>query len=178
MRIWATYSRYNPPSLNSAFEQALQRHRARRQQLNPSAAIFSSSLNHLLANQENSTSNLSLVPQLNYNLEQSFEHTNEPNMAAELNSSTRAMHLSTTNNTVGSFHVDLRSSTMAVNDSENDSHQQQSPFGLPTSTEQAFGVPEKFLDPITFQLMLDPVILPSKHIVDRSTSILYLIIVC
>lgn len=33
-------------------------------------------------------------------------------------------------------------------------------------------IPAKFIDPITLQPMSDPIVLPSKYIVDRTTSIL------
>jgi hypothetical protein len=175
VRIWAAYSRHNPPSLNAAFEQALQQHRAIRQTFNQGANMFSSSLNHLLNGNTNSDASRNNVNhmQSGYDSENSANSMKESSGAEELNSSTRAMQLSTSSSTVGSFHVDLRSTSMAMDSTESAPNQQQSAFGLPTSIEQAYGVPEQFVDPITFHLMTDPVILPSKHVVDRSTSILF-----
>jgi hypothetical protein len=176
VRIWAAYSRHNPPSLNAAFEQALQQHRARRQTFDQGANMFSSSLNHLLNGNTNSyasRNNVNLM-QSGYDSENSANSMKESS-GEELNSSTRAMQLSTSSSTVGSFHVDLRSTSMAMDSTESAPNQQQSAFGLPTSIEQAYGVPEQFVDPITFHLMTDPVILPSKHVVDRSTITRHLI---
>ena len=105
VRIWATYSRHNPPSLNAAFEQALQQHRARRQAFNQGAPAFSSSLNHLLSGNTNNGStrtNLNNMLQSSYSPENNSTHTVDASRVEESDSSTRAMQLSTASNTVGS----------------------------------------------------------------------------